>query len=66
MSATIAAEMYQQYFGSPTPPIFVGARRFPIDEFYVEDLQQMVNLPSSEQKVRLWSSRMLPCYLVYV
>ncbi|EED90690.1 predicted protein, partial [Thalassiosira pseudonana CCMP1335] len=39
MSATLAANMYQQYFGSHYPPIFVGARRFPIEEIYVEDLE---------------------------
>ncbi|KAL3795161.1 hypothetical protein HJC23_007389 [Cyclotella cryptica] len=44
MSATIAAELYSQYFGVPQPPIHVGARRFPIKEYYVEDLSVLLSL----------------------
>ena len=38
MSATANASLYQTYFQAP-PAIFVGARRFPVETFYVEDLQ---------------------------
>jgi superfamily II DNA/RNA helicase len=41
MSATLTAGIYQDYFSlDPVtePPIQVGAKRFPIKEFYLEDL----------------------------
>jgi len=44
MSATMAAELYQQYFGVPQPPIHVGARRFPIKEYFVEELASALYL----------------------
>ena len=54
MSATMAASLYQSYFGSPecpiAPPIHVGARRFPIKEFFVEDLAKALNLPQKDAK----------------
>ena len=50
MSATMAAELYGQYFGVPQPPIFVGARRFPIKEFFVEDLTTSVLSASTKSK----------------
>ena len=37
MSATLAGELYCSYFRSP-PPIFVGAKRFPVDCFFADDL----------------------------
>ena len=40
----MAAELYQQYFGVPQPPIHVGARRFPIKEYFVEDLASALYL----------------------
>jgi hypothetical protein len=50
MSATLAAAMYQEYFGVPEPPIKVGARRFPVKEVYLEDLVEKLALPSKENK----------------
>lgn len=50
MSATMAAELYGQYFGVPQPPIFVGARRFPIKEYFVEDLTTSVLSSSNKSK----------------
>lgn len=50
MSATLAAEMYQQYFGVPEPPIRVGARRFPVNEVYLDDLKQNVRLSAKDSK----------------
>jgi 5'-3' exonuclease len=50
MSATMAATLYQQYFGVPQPPIHVGARRFPIKEYYVEDMIKRFTFPSSDMK----------------
>jgi HrpA-like RNA helicase len=59
MSATMAATLYQQYFGVPQPPIHVGARRFPIKEFYIEDLMTKFSLPASDVKAA--SSIMKDC-----
>ena len=50
MSATLAADMYQQYFGVPEPPIRVGARRFPVKEVYLDDLKQEVRMSVKEAK----------------
>ena len=50
MSATLAAAMYQAYFGVPEPPIKVGARRFPVTEVYLEDLPEKFALPSKDIK----------------
>lgn len=44
MSATVAAALYQSYFGSPEEPIddpiFVGARRFPVAISFPDDLME--------------------------
>jgi len=48
MSATLAAKIYQDYFDVRFPPIHVGAKRFPIEEFYVEDLDHHIHLPSKQ------------------
>jgi HrpA-like RNA helicase len=50
MSATLAAELYQQYFNVVRPVIFVGARRFPIEQVYVEDLRARYKLKPKELK----------------
>jgi HrpA-like RNA helicase len=50
MSATMAATLYQQYFGVPEPPIHVGARRFPIKEYYMEDLIKKFSFPAADMK----------------
>ena len=50
MSATMAATLYQQYFGVPEPPIHVGARRFPIKEYYIEDLMNRFSFPPADMK----------------
>jgi HrpA-like RNA helicase len=39
MSATLAADLYRDYFNVPEPPIKVGARRFPVEEFYLNDIR---------------------------
>lgn len=38
MSATLAANLYNEYFGSPEAPLVVGAKRFPVREVFLEDL----------------------------
>ena len=38
MSATLAAELYREYFGTPEPPLVVGARRFPVAEVFLDDI----------------------------
>lgn len=50
MSATIAAELYSQYFGAPEPPIHVAARRYPIQEYFVEDLATLLHLSRENAK----------------
>ncbi|CAB9523236.1 Probable ATP-dependent RNA helicase spindle-E [Seminavis robusta] len=50
MSATLAASLYQEYFGISEPTIQVGARRFPIEEVFVEDIPKKIRLPSKEVK----------------
>jgi HrpA-like RNA helicase len=53
MSATMAAELYSQYFGSPRPPIHVGVRTFQIQEYFVEDLSNLLSLSSKTAKVAM-------------
>jgi HrpA-like RNA helicase len=48
MSATMATKLYQEYFQVPFDPIHVGVRRFPIQEFFVEDLACTFQLPPNE------------------
>jgi HrpA-like RNA helicase len=50
MSATVAADMYQKYFDVSEPPIFVGVRCFPINEYFVEDIGKHLRLSSKECK----------------
>lgn len=50
MSATLAAALYQDYFGVPEPPIKVGARRFPVREVYLDD-NEILLTPNSAKKV---------------
>lgn len=51
MSATIAADMYTDYFEVPQSPIRVSARRFPIREYYLDDLSTVVSLSAKEKKM---------------
>lgn len=50
MSATLAANMYADYFGVSEPPISVGGRRFPIKEFFIEDIQKQFKFAPGDQK----------------
>jgi hypothetical protein len=50
MSATLAAKLYQEYFDIAQPPIFVGARRFPIREVFVEDIPEELRLSPRDIK----------------
>jgi len=50
MSATVAAGMYQTYFGVPHPPIFVGVRCHPITDYFVEDIARQLKSPPKERK----------------
>jgi len=50
MSATLAAALYQNYFGVPEPPIKVGARRFPVREVYLDTLASEVALAAGDAK----------------
>lgn len=48
MSATAHSAMFQAYFSTPHEPIFVGVRRFPLQEYFAEDLYAF--LPGAAQK----------------
>jgi HrpA-like RNA helicase len=47
----LAANMYADYFEVCEPPIKVGARRFPIQEFFVEDLVSKLKLPKKDLQI---------------
>jgi HrpA-like RNA helicase len=49
MSATAHSAMFQSYFNSAEEAIFVGVRRFPLQEWFAEDLYGC--LPSAGQKI---------------
>jgi Helicase conserved C-terminal domain len=51
MSATMAAAMYQSYFGVPSPPLKVGVKRYPIKEVYLENLGVNVKLPMRYERI---------------
>ena len=51
MSATLAANMYADYFEVLEPPIKVGGRRFPIQEYFIEDLISKFKFPAKDQKI---------------
>lgn len=42
--------MYQEYFEVPEPPIKVGARRFPVEEVFLEDITRHKALSVKERK----------------
>jgi HrpA-like RNA helicase len=44
MSATLAAGLYQEYFNVKDPVIYVGARRFPVEDVFLSDLPRRVKL----------------------
>lgn len=46
----MAATLYQSYFGVPEPPIHVGARRFQIKEYYIEDMMKKFSFPPADMK----------------
>lgn len=50
MSATLAASLYQEYFKVPEPPIKVGARLFPVEEVFLEEIKHKVTLPMKESQ----------------
>ena len=50
MSATLAAALYQTYFGLSHPVIKVGAKRFPIEEVYLEDLKGLFKFPAKDKR----------------
>ena len=52
MSATLATKMYRDYFNVPNEPIHVGVRKYPITEYFVEDLAHF-GLPQQEAKAAL-------------
>jgi HrpA-like RNA helicase len=50
MSATLAANLYREYFDIPNPPIKVGARRFPVEDLFLDDLTKRFVLPANIKK----------------
>ena len=47
MSATLAANIYKDYFGVDEDPIHVGVRTFPITTYFVEDILSNIRLSNS-------------------
>mmetsp|Transcript_47304 Transcript_47304/g.115482 ORF Transcript_47304/g.115482 Transcript_47304/m.115482 type:complete len:143 (+) Transcript_47304:2281-2709(+) len=41
MSATLATSLYCEYFDTKNEPIHVGTRRFPIQEYFLEDFGEL-------------------------
>lgn len=39
MSATLSVDIYKKYFGVTSPHIFVGARRYPVELTYIDDVR---------------------------
>ena len=50
MSATMAAKLYQDYFDVAEAPIKVGARRFDIQEVFIEELPEALRLAPRDIK----------------
>lgn len=50
MSATVAADIYKEYFGVSQVPIFVGVRTYNINEYYLEDIANRFNFSKKEKK----------------
>eukprot|EP00762_Andalucia_godoyi_P002713 ANDGO_03329.mRNA.1 putative ATP-dependent RNA helicase spindle-E len=59
MSATIQAELFSSYFSfmdrTPSQPVFVGARRYPVQECFLEDFDPLIQSDdrASKSYVRL-------------
>ena len=50
MSATLAADLYQEYFGVTDPVIRVGARRFPVKEVFLDNILKETRLSSKDAR----------------
>ena len=61
MSATLAAALYQEYFDVGDPPIEVGARRFPVTELFLEDLNRNYGTCLSEKVKKAVKSSKREC-----
>jgi len=49
MSATVEANLYQDYFEVTQPPIFVGVRCHSINEYFAEDIAKRLNFSKKER-----------------
>eukprot|EP00039_Didymoeca_costata_P019339 m.337128 g.337128 ORF g.337128 m.337128 type:complete len:1619 (+) comp18055_c0_seq1:136-4992(+) len=58
MSATASTQKYREYFDVKEEPIFVGARRFPLKENFLDDMAMDESLPGP---VRTKSKMLLGC-----
>ena len=49
MSATVCVDLYASYFGVDprTSSLHVGARRFPVTEYYADDIVDSLRLPEN-------------------
>lgn len=56
MSATAHSAMFQAYFNTPHEPIFVGVRRFPLHEYFAEDLYPFLSNTAQKTLSRLLES----------
>lgn len=59
MSATMAANLYEEYFGAPEPPLVVGAKRFPVTEVFLDDLVAQKSGHKLPAKVNVTAQKLL-------
>ena len=51
MSATLAADLYREYFKLETPSLKVGARRFPVKEVYLDDVSETLAVSPADKRL---------------
>ena len=51
MSATLAADMYREYFDISEPPLKVGARRYPVEEIFIEEAAKTLSLTPGDKRI---------------
>ena len=48
MSATLNADLFSRYFGAGTPVVEIPGRTFPVEQFFLEDVVDMVGYAVEE------------------
>ena len=55
----MAANLYQEYFGAPEPPLVVGAKRYPVTEVFLDDLMAQRSIHKLPAKVKATAQKLL-------